>query len=117
MYASSTLSLAALEYLVHLEIPQAPTDLVALAIKLPDASIHRLDRAELPADWQAVPEHPWCADYGTRWLADGKTLALEVPSALIPDESNFLINPAHPGFSKVAVAAEQPFRFDPRLVT
>jgi RES domain-containing protein len=115
VYGSSTLSLAALEYLVHLEIPQAPTDLVSLTISLPDPSIHRLDRAELPAEWRSVPEHPWCADFGTRWLAAGTTLALQVPSALIPEETNLLINPAHPGFSGVKVLSERPFRFDPRL--
>jgi RES domain-containing protein len=109
------LSLAALEYLVHLEIPQAPADLVALAIELPDSALDRLDRSSLPPDWQTVPGHPWCADYGTRWLAAGESLALEVPSALIPEESNLLINPAHPRFSQVAVMRERPFRFDPRL--
>ncbi len=116
VYTSTTLSLAALEYLVHLEIAQAPSDLIALTIELPDQPVHRLDPVELPADWQRIPEHPWCADYGARWLATGDSLSLLVPSALVPEESNLILHPGHPAFAKVTVVAERAFRFDPRLV-
>jgi RES domain-containing protein len=117
IYASGTLALAALEYLTHLEIARAPNDLIALTIEIPDTPIERLDPARLPGDWHRVPEHPRCAEYGDRWIAEGRSLGLIVPSALIPEEDNVIINPQHGEFAAVRVVAERKFSFDPRLLT
>lgn len=115
VYTSTTLSLAALEYLVHLEIPLAPNDLVALTIEVPDPVIDTLDPATLPSRWRRIPAHPWCAERGSQWLTSGTAVGLLVPSAVIPEEQNLILNPAHPAFAQVQVVGERRFTFDPRL--
>jgi RES domain-containing protein len=116
VYTSSTLALAALEYLVHIEAEDAPSDLVALTIELPtDAPIEELDAAVLPAGWEKVPEPPACRAVGDHWVERGETLALRVPAAPVPEETNLLINPLHRDARRVRLVGERPFSFDPRL--
>jgi len=115
VYASSTLSLAALEYLAHIEPALAPTDLVALTIELPDKPVERIQAHDLPADWHRIPEHPRCQALGDDWLTRGQSFGLLVPSAIIPSEQNLILNPRHPKFDQVKVVAERGFGFDPRL--
>ena len=52
---------------------------------------------------------------GTTWAREGKTAVLAVPSAVIPQERNYLLNPLHPSFSRIRIGAAQPFAFDPRM--
>lgn len=117
MYTSATLSLAALEYLVHLDPGDAPRDLVAMTIEIPDdVEIATVDRASLPAKWARVPEHPACVERGDAWLREGRTAALRVPAAPVPEENNVLIDPRHASAALVTVVSERAFVFDPRLV-
>ncbi len=117
VYTSSTLALAALEYLVHVDIEDVPDDLVAMAIEVPDdagGGIVAVD--DLPLDWNQVPDHPACARIGDQWVAEGTVLLLRVPSAVVPEESNLLINPDHPRAGDVLMVSIRPFAFDSRLV-
>lgn len=117
VYASSTLSLAALEYLVHVDIEDVPDDLLALGIEVPDdaGSLEiRLD--QLPPDWNRVEDHPACVDLGDEWAVTADALLLAVPSAIIPEELNLLINPAHPAAKTIRVTSSRQFAFDPRLL-
>ena len=117
MYTSSSLSLAALEGLVHLDASEVPADLVALTIDVPDdLSTERVTVAHLARDWAKVAEHPACVALGTRWARAGTSVVLRVPAAAAPEEENILLNPAHPEFGRVAVIAERPFSYDPRLL-
>ncbi len=116
VYASSTLSLAALEYLVHVDIEDAPGDLIAMRIEVADdVPIEEVAADDLPAGWRREPRHPACVAIGERWLAQGRALALRVPSAVIPEEANWLINPAHPDARRVRALSTRRFVFDPRL--
>jgi RES domain-containing protein len=116
VYASATLALAALEYLVHVDPQDVPDDLVALRVDVPDAAAaETVAVADLPADWNTLDDHPACVARGDAWAAVGTALALRVPSAIVPEEGNVLLNPAHPGMRLVRVAAARPFAFDPRL--
>jgi len=116
VYTSSTLSLAALEYLVHVDIEDAPGDLIAMRIEVPDGvPIEEVAADDLPDDWRREPRHPACVEIGERWLSTGTALALRVPSAVIPEEANWLINPAHPDARRVRVFSTRRFAFDPRL--
>ncbi|HEX8693496.1 MAG TPA: RES family NAD+ phosphorylase [Longimicrobium sp.] len=117
VYTSFALSLAALEYLVHVDVEEAPADLVALEIDVPDdvpADEVRLD--DLPEDWNRVEDHPACASIGDRWVRDGRALVLRAPSAVIPHESNYLLNPKHPDAARIRVVSVRDFVFDPRLL-
>ena len=117
VYTSSTLALAALEYLVHLDIEDVPDDLVAMAIEVPDDAGEGIVAVDdLPPDWNQVPDHPACARIGDQWAAAGTVLLLRVPSTVVPEESNLLINPDHPLSGDVLMVSIRPFAFDSRLV-
>ena len=117
LYTASNLSLAALEYLVHIDPEDAPDDLIALGVQVPDDAMALVcPPADLPADWRATPPPPECQDIGDRWVREGEHLLLGVPSVVVPEETNVLINPAHPDAPRVRVAVSRPFSFDPRLL-
>jgi len=116
VYTSRTLSLAALEYLVHIDAARAPTDLMALTLELPDALVTPLDISTLPSGWRAFPAEPACAALGDAWLDRAGSVGWAVPSAIIPVEWNVILNPRHRAFGKVKVIGEVDFQFDPRLV-
>ncbi|MDO8736279.1 MAG: RES family NAD+ phosphorylase [Thermoleophilia bacterium] len=116
IYAASSASLAALEYLVHLPIVLAPRDLSICRYDLPDnVSVKRVKTSRLLSDWKSSPPVADTQEIGTRWANSGKSLLLFVPSVLVPEEHNVLINPLHPEFRKVKKRIEA-FSFDPRLV-
>lgn len=117
VYASTTLSLAALEYLVHVDPEDVPADLVAMGIRLPDDPPgERVRLSDLPPDWNRVPDHPACVARGDAWAREARTLLLRVPSAVVPEEENVLLNPRHPDAARIRVDRSRPFAFDPRLL-
>lgn len=116
VYASATLSLAALEYLVHVDIAEVPADLVALGIEVPDDAVAAVvGVSDLPSDWKR-PGAAGSADLGDAWVAAAASLTLSVPSAIVPEENNVLINPRHVRAADVRIASERPFAYDPRLL-
>jgi len=116
IYTASTLSLAALETLVHFAIDTAPVDYVALTIRVPDDAVERVANKQLPADWYATPPPAGCQQLGARWAAEAQSLGLAVPSAVVPSEDNILLNPLHPDFPNVVLEKQEPFLFDSRLL-
>ena len=116
IYTASTLSLAALETLVHFAIDTAPLDYVALTIRVQDDAVQRLAKTELPPDWSATPPPAACQQRGARWAAKAQSLGLAVPSTVVPSETNILLNPLHPDFPIVTLEKQEPFLFDSRLL-
>ncbi len=117
IYTSGTLALAALEYLVHVEAETAPDDLIALTIHIPDKlKIEVVSVDDLPSEWATGADGARSKAIGDKWLASGRGLVLRVPSAPIPSEHNYVINPAVAAMTSVRVAGRRPFRFDPRLL-
>lgn len=117
VYASDSVALAALELLVHLHRSEVLNRYRLVTLDLPDDAVLILDDAGLPADWRDDPAPASTAAIGTAWLTGGQSLALSVPSVLIPQQRNLLLNPAHGASGAVfATATLQPFDFDPRLV-
>jgi RES domain-containing protein len=115
-YATSTLSLAVLELFVHVDPDDAPDDLVAIEAHLPDDVVtETIDVASLPADWRAIPGPDALKDIGSAWVRTGRAPVLIVPSAIVPEESNFLLNPAHPDAGRLRVVGTRSFTFDPRM--
>jgi RES domain-containing protein len=116
-YTAGHLSLAVLELLVHTDPDLMPQDLAVFEIELPDAlSIQRIAAGALPEGWTATPDHRACRELGDAWLAQATHPILEVPSAVVPEESNYLINPAHADSAIVKVVRTRPFVFDARLL-
>ena len=116
VYAASTLSLAALETLVHFAVDTAPVDYVALTIRVPDDAVEHLANKELPADWYATAPPAECQQLGARWVAEAQSLGLAIPSVVVPSETNILLNPLHPDFANVVLEKQEPFLFDSRLL-
>jgi RES domain-containing protein len=117
VYTSSTMALAALEYLVHLDPRDVPSDLVAMTIEVPDdIPFETVEAATLPGGWEREPEPPACKAMGDAWVDAGRTLALRVPAAPIPEETNVLLNPRHSAAPRVRIVGQRPFFYDPRLL-
>ena len=115
MYMSGSLALAALEYLVNVDPESAPGDLVARAANIPDSlAIKEIAADDLPKGWWSFPAPQSLAILGTKWAESLATAVLRVPSAVVPQESNLILNPNHPGFSRISVEAPVPFTFDTR---
>ncbi|HWL52476.1 MAG TPA: RES family NAD+ phosphorylase [Chthoniobacteraceae bacterium] len=113
VYTSAFQSLAVLETLVHFN-PQIPLAYVLFRVELEASLVEKL--TPLPDGWQEMPVSRSSQQAGDRWIAEQRSVALEVPSTLVPDESNLLLNPAHPDFGKVTIGPPEPFAFDARLI-
>lgn len=116
IYAGLTPEIAALEKLVHTG-SILPADLVVVRIELPDEKIlyERPHEADLPKGWDEMPSSPSAAAYGDGFLLKRKRLGLIVPSAVIPEASNILLNPEHPAMAGVRMEIVRVFKFDLRL--
>ena len=115
-YASDSIALAALEVLAHLQSTAVLQAYSLVSLQFPEDGVEALETAALPTRWRRFPSPPENQAIGDRWVAEGRSLILRVPSALIPDASNFLINPSHPEFSEVVVGRPERFAFDLRLL-
>ena len=115
IYAGRTVAIAALEKFVHLAGVPA-LDLVLVRIELPEhCSVEEPEIANLPADWNAVPIRHASMDFGTTWIQEERSLVLYVPSTIVPEERNAVLNPNHPEFRTVQLLIERDFTFDLRL--
>lgn len=113
VYASTSPGTAVLEALVHLgDLPHLFTTHVLMGAHLPEEAI--MDADDLPPEWNAVPFIEATQVLGDAWLQGGASVALRVPSAVVPD-GNVLLNPLHEGFAGLDVDAEAA-GWDPRLV-
>lgn len=116
LYTASSAALAALEVLVHVEPLQAPDDLCLMGLDLPDElTIEELPQGLLPDDWRSVPAPESTQSIGNAWLERRSSVALRVPSVVVPREFNVLLNPRHPDMSGVRISSNEAFRFDSRL--
>ena len=117
VYTSGRLSLAALELFVNVNREVMPADLVQVEIEIPrEVAIEEVKPGALPADWRATPAPVALQDLGADWLRRQERAVLRVPSAVIPEENNYLINPAHSDLRRIAPVGVLPFSMDTRLI-
>ncbi len=114
VYASASLALAAIETVVHLGDDALHIQFVHFRIEIPDSVVIQRGRRP-PPGWRAEPPEEASMRYGSRWRRQARTAVLEVPSAIVPSEMNYLLNPAHPDFRRIRVGRPLPFVFDPRM--
>jgi RES domain-containing protein len=89
---------------------------IAIAVDIPDSiKVSVISRYELPDNWQEAYPPEACRKLGSQWLEQAKTAVLAVPSAVIPDETNYILNPHHADFKQLTLHQALPFRFDGRL--
>lgn len=114
-FAAQSESLATLEYLVHATSDAYFDDTVIVVAELDDRYVAALNTAVLPKDWRSFPPAASTQRIGDEWIASGSSVALEVPSAVVPRERNVLINPRHGDFAKLRVTSIEEWGLDPRL--
>ena len=115
IYAGLSAEICAMEKLVHTGTT-LPPDLLLVSLTLPDdaALYESADTGVLPG-WEATPPGPVSIEFGTDFLRSGRALGLIVPSAIVPEARNLIVNPLHPRFAEAQLAVERPFVFDRRL--
>jgi len=115
IYTSETRALAALEFLVHVKTRMADNLKIA-TISVPDSIVPLEFRIEtFPKGWRDHPPPVKLAEMGTDWLKSLKSLLLRVPSAVIPNEFNLIINPMHKDMKYVKIIHVENFTYDKRL--
>lgn len=116
VYTSSSLSLAILETLVNIGTGTLPSDLYKVRILIPpDLEVIKVTTDMLPSDWRSYPPPFEMAEIGRSWAVKGATAVISVPSAVVPEERNYILNPRHPDFSSILVVETSPVDIDVRL--
>lgn len=117
VYTSEHISLAALEMLVHIDPDLAPDDWVLIEIELPvTAPVRTLSAGSLPPNWRSYPAPATLQALGDAWLRSADDAALKVPSVIVPEESNVLLNPSHPALARADSRIIRNFVLDIRLL-
>jgi RES domain-containing protein len=115
LYTASSRSLSALERFVHEDVNTMPK-LTMMTIWVPDnVSLKRLNNNDLPKYWDLLPPSTQSQNVGSQWLLEKETLALQLPSAIIGQEYNYLFNPMHPEASQLKIVDKTDYFYDQRL--
>jgi len=115
LYTAEHRSLAALELLVHLNRNELPEDLRLLSLQVPEKSIIQISLEKRGNTGKGKPEKNF-KELGSEWILSNESLCLKVPSIIIKEEFNILINPNHQLFKKIEIEKVNEFIFDSRLV-
>jgi RES domain-containing protein len=118
VYASQTRALAGLETVVHLNAGGLPLNRYLVQITIPDGTWARAQMetvSSLPVGWAAEPTGRASTEFGTRWLNSGASAVLILPSVIVPEECNVLINPHHPDSAHITAKKVRKWLYDPRL--
>ena len=117
VYTAETTALAALELIARVRRPQLLFEYALVPCSFHEALVEDVDRARMPANWTDSPPPPELAQIGDAWAMSNSSAVLAVPSAIVPHELNYLLNPTHPDFKSIDIGLPRPFRLDLRLLT
>ena len=116
VYCAESRALAMGEVAVHISLATLPNDFVMVEIEIPDTvSVASIPFAELPEGWNSFPHLLHTQRIGDEFVLGKKACVLKVPSAVVPGDFNYLINPNHYGFSSVQIVDQADFPFDKRV--
>lgn len=116
IYTAESRALAMAEVAVHLTLATLPNDYVMIEIEIPsNLVIQQIHTKNLKAGWNANPHTQETQKIGDNFINLRKAIALQVPSAVVKGDFNFLINPYHKDFNKVKIIKTYDFPFDERL--
>lgn len=116
VYTAGSRALSALEVLVHIPLKNIVQDFCIATLQIPDnIAIKVLTKYDLPSGWQSLAPSPELQCIGDEWIDTAKYAVLRIPSVVIADEYNYLINPLHPDAENITIVNTQPFVFDQRL--
>ena len=116
IYSSHSRALASLENLAHRSGEGLNNLFSVMVIEIPDkVKVKTLKLSSLPRNWFRYDHYTDCQSIGDRWIDEGRHGVMRVPSAMVPMEYNYLLNPNHPDFSQIQLIRTEKFSFDPRL--
>jgi RES domain-containing protein len=116
VYTSHSISLAVLEYALNYKRHGwLPASILGRAVIPDEVIVEPISTSVLPDDWRDPDPPVALREIGESWLRRAETACLKVPSAIVPEESNYLLNPRHPDFGKLTMGLAEPFHFDRRL--
>lgn len=117
IYTGASRSLSALENVAHLNIkPTMKFEVMVISIADDERLFKRIRIKDLPKDWRSDTRYPTLQDIGSEWYITGESLILQVPSAIIPQEFNYIINTMHPDFlTSVSLVRNEEYFWDKRL--
>ncbi|MEX2542495.1 MAG: RES domain-containing protein [Trueperaceae bacterium] len=116
VYLASSLALAALELLAHVDHQRALAEHVAIPVDFDESLVEKLHDESLPIDFPEVGTLWATQQIGDAWARGQSSVMLRVPSAVVPVEFNYLYSPGHPQAEGVVIGSPIPFRFDRRLL-
>jgi RES domain-containing protein len=116
VYASESLALALLETLTGLERYHQLRSYVFFRARLPEELVSEVSETSLPDGWDQHPPPTQSQQVGDRWASQGSSVALRVPSVVVPYSHNYLLNPSHPSFEEVDIGAGESLPVDRRLI-
>lgn len=117
IYGAASRALALLEYTAHVKIHLIPRALSFVTFEVPDHSLTTFTVDQFPGNWKQFPHSKETRDFGTKFLSENKFLLHQLPSALIEEEMNFIINPLHPDMQLVKIFEIRDYAYDLRLKT
>lgn len=117
LYCASNISLAMLETFIHLKAGGLPLNRYLVEVQIPDA-VWNNARAmrQPPVGWDAIPTGRISLDAGDDWLKANASALMIVPSVIVSEESNVLINPLHPEAQHITARKVRKWTYDPRLM-
>jgi len=115
VYLAESLALASLEIIIHLPGDELLQKYVRIPVKFSPKLVSEVDVTGLSEGWDSDPAPAFTKLVGNSWAKNQKSLILKVPSAIIPEEYNYLINPLHPDFKKLSIGSPVAYFFDTRL--
>jgi len=116
LYTSENRALALAEYWVHVHPSNLPTDVCVVEIEVPDtARIMSIPLSSLPENWRVEPPLTSLRQAGDQWVLNKQSLILEAPSAVMPLESNYILNPAHQDMARVSIISTTDYVWDRRM--
>ena len=115
VYTSATTSLGLLEKMIHADSGLLPF-FVSIPVTFNADLVESVDPETLPANWQCLPAPFELQQIGNVWIDSRQSCILEVPSVIVPHESNFILNPSHPDFGSLEIGDPIELETDPRLI-
>ncbi|MBH2003528.1 MAG: RES family NAD+ phosphorylase [Sphingobacteriia bacterium] len=115
LYTSASRALALLEFSVNVNRILAPKSLCIVTLEISEKNMLKLDIRDLPGNWQEVPAPGSTRDFGTGLLQEARYSVIAIPSVIVPDEYNYLLNPLHKDHAKLRITAVRELDYDGRI--
>lgn len=118
IYTAGSRSLACLENVVHRSSLGLKENFKTILVEIPDdLKIEEIKISTLDPGWREYSQYPYTQTLGDQWNKNALTAVLKVPSAIVPEEYNYLLNPTHKDFNRIKYLGNEPFDFDERIKT